>query len=244
MEVPVRDLVGVEEPAGAPLPNGVRPGCQDAYRVQLADSAEIVRGQRPLSRVRRHCGKHHRSRHIGMLQTEDVAQLVQPHGFDIEAVRYCAHSPQVLGVVKVNGLRQGVGDYTTGGREIGVRKDATDHRMIRILGRAPVDGDVWTLACPGLGEGEWNCGRPRGKSVAHRRELGATADVVRPVLEREGEVGVWPCAAGGERDAVVEIWQSAPVRRHLVAGPVVEHSGLRQPVILLVARQSLCCWVV
>ena len=217
-EVFVGDLVGVQEPAVALLANGVRAGRQHAHRVELADPAEVVGGQRPLRRVRRDRGEHHRSRDIGVLQTEDVAELVQRNRLDVEAAGDCPDDPLVFGVVEVNRLGQGVGDHATGWREVGVGEHATDHRVIGVVGRSPVDDDVGVLGRRGLGEDDGYRGRPRGERVAHRLELGAAADVVRPVLEGEGEVRVRPGATGGERDAVVEIRHAAPVRRHLLPG--------------------------
>ena len=86
-----------------------------------------------------------------------------------------------------------------------------------------------------LGEGERCSGSPGGERVTYRLELGVAADVVRPVLEGEGEVRVRPGATGAERHAGVEIRHTAPVCGHLLPGLIVERSGRGEAVPLLVA---------
>ena len=95
-----------------------------------------------------------------MLQAEDVSQLVQGDRLDVEGAGHRADAPRVLGVVEMDGLGQGVRDDPAAGREVGVGEDAADHRVIGIVGRAPVDGDVGRLRPPDFGEEERHRGGP------------------------------------------------------------------------------------
>ena len=137
-------------------------------------------------------GNIHRSGDIGMLQAEYVAELVKPHRLDVEASDNRPDDPLVFGVVEVNWLGQGVRDHAAAWWKVGMSEHSTDHGVIGIVGRPPVDGNIGVLCPPHLREIQRCSGSPGGERVAHRLELAGANDVIGPILEGVCEVRVRP----------------------------------------------------
>ena len=136
--------------------------------------------------------EHDRASDVGMRQAEDVPDLVQRHGLDVERVGGGTDVPGVLGVIEVHGLGQRVGDNRASRREIRMREHAADHAVVRVVGRAPADEDVGIGVGCHLGEREVDDTGPGRERVAHAPELARSADVVGADVEGEREVAAIP----------------------------------------------------
>jgi hypothetical protein len=145
----------------------------------------------------------------------------------------------MLLVVEVQRPRHPVAVETAARRVVGVGQDATRHIGVAAAGVAPTDQDVGALGRQHFAERERSGCRPGDESTANRCALVVTSDVSGAGVESEREGRSVPRTGRRERERRHSslVRQQTPGPRHHLARRLVEESGRRQAVEVLVVRE-------